>query len=75
MDWSFSHVVDFGYYLDCPKDNTPSSKILLQKNNDPSFQQAIMSFVKLERGKKKQLPWEKERERSNLRGRETQTQV
>ncbi len=44
-DWSFRHLVDYGWYLDCPKDNIPSSKILFRKRNDHGFQQPIMNSI------------------------------
>jgi hypothetical protein len=52
-DWSSSHLVHCGWYLDYPKDNTPSSKILFQKSNEPTFQKAIVSSSQRERGKNK----------------------
>jgi hypothetical protein len=52
-DWSSSHLVHYGWYMDYPKDNTPSYKILFQKRNEPRFQKAIVSSAQLERGKKK----------------------
>ncbi len=52
-DWSSSHFLHCGLCLDYPKDNISSSKILLGKENELGFLEAIVSFTQFEGGKKK----------------------
>jgi hypothetical protein len=49
-DWSFSHLVHCGEYLNYLKDNILSFEILLQKKNEINFQEVIVSSTQPKRG-------------------------
>ncbi len=76
-DWSSSHFVDYGRYLDCPKHSTSSFKILLQERNEPSFQEAILSSTnaqpKGEKNKRISLGNKKGKEQLRLQYKELET--
>jgi hypothetical protein len=54
-DWSSSHLLDYGWYLDYPKDYTPQSKFAFYKRIDPSFQSKLHASltVPIEASKKR----------------------
>lgn len=62
-DWSPSHLVYFGWYMDCPKDNIPSSEILLQKKNELDSRKSLlaMSMHRLKGKKERDLYGKKKR--------------
>jgi hypothetical protein len=36
-EWFGPHPIECGWYLDCPKDCTPSSKVSFHENFEPGF--------------------------------------
>jgi hypothetical protein len=44
-DWSSLHLIDYGWYLDYPKENTPASKFSLREKNESKCQEVLQLFV------------------------------
>jgi hypothetical protein len=44
-DKSSSHLLKIGWYLDCPKDNIPFSKIALRESLKLGFMEKVTSLV------------------------------
>jgi hypothetical protein len=40
-DWSSPHLLDYDWYLDCPKENTLPSKFKIQEKYEPEFLQGF----------------------------------
>jgi len=65
-DWSSSHFLDCGWYLDYPKDCTPSLEIALYERFDFGFQSRLRHLLATpveaskKRGKRKGKEWVKE---------------
>jgi hypothetical protein len=36
-DWSSPHFLDYGWYLNCPKENILPSKFEIREKNEPKF--------------------------------------
>jgi hypothetical protein len=49
------HLLQCGWYLNCPKDSTPALEIPLRENIKPFFMETLVSFVgtHVEGGKQK----------------------
>ncbi len=45
-EWLPSHIFKCGWYLDCPKKNTPSSKIPLKENLELAFMENLANFAR-----------------------------
>lgn len=43
-DWTSSHLVDYGWYFDSPKEGTLAFEIYLQEWNELSFQSSKWHF-------------------------------
>lgn len=56
-EWLPSHILECGWYLDCPKNNTPSSKIPLKENLELALMENLANFARtqVEGGKRKIL--------------------
>jgi hypothetical protein len=37
MDWLLNHLEDYGWYLECPKDCTLPSEVVLKESHEPNF--------------------------------------
>lgn len=53
-EWSCIHFVDYGQYLDYPKENIMTSEISLRDRNEPRFHETILNSAsaQVEGGKK-----------------------
>jgi hypothetical protein len=45
-DWSSPHLLDYGWYLDCSKENTPPSKFEIREKNEFAFYQDLGALEK-----------------------------
>jgi hypothetical protein len=53
-DWLSSHLLDYGWYLECPKDCSPSSEIALCEKINLGFQSRLkVSLIALVEASKK----------------------
>lgn len=68
-DWSTIHLKQCGWYLDCPKDSTPTSKVSFQMNFELVFAEQVMDKVEVSQGLKKAL----EKNLSKKKGKEKST--
>lgn len=54
-DWNSFHLVNYGWYLNCPKDNTTTSKFSLCEKNEQGFQEVLQFSIstQMQEGKNK----------------------
>jgi len=45
-DWLASHLLQYGWYLDYPKDNTPTLEIPLREDIKPYFMEALVNSTR-----------------------------
>jgi hypothetical protein len=45
-DWSSPHLLDYGWYIDCPKENTLPSKFKIQEKYELAFFQGLGALEK-----------------------------
>jgi hypothetical protein len=59
-DWSSFHIVDYGWYLDCPKDNTLALEFSLseKKTHDSKKCSSLLEALRCKRGRIRGLLWE-----------------
>jgi hypothetical protein len=54
-DQSSSHLVNYGWYFDYPKENTPTLEFSLHEKNEPRFQEILQTSIsiQMQEGKRK----------------------
>jgi hypothetical protein len=67
-DWTSPHLLDCGWYLDYPKENTPPSEFEIHEKHEPIFLQGLGAL-------EKETPCKKRLEGGGKEGKETKLRV
>jgi hypothetical protein len=65
-DWLPNHLEGCGWYLECPKDCTPPSKVVLKESHELDFQEKLISFGGLDiQASKKKFSMKRKRKKTS----------